>query len=81
MEAARQLQYQSAKAVSVLQPLGFLGTSKLLMRFLGVDCGQVRSPLRALSDDQARGLFEQLEPLADLFPAPLNYVSAEGVRV
>lgn len=80
-ETARQLQFHSAKVVSILKPLGFLSTSKLLMRFLGVDCGQVRSPLRAVTDDQARDLFEQLEPLAHVFPAPLNYVPVEGVRV
>lgn len=81
MEAARLLQYQSAKVVSILNPLGFLGTSKLLMRFLGVECGQVRSPLRALTEDQARDLFEQLEPVSELFPAPLNYVPVDGVTV
>lgn len=80
-EIARKLQFESARVVSMLKPLGFLATSKLLMRFLGADCGQVRSPLQALTEDQSRHLFEQLEPLADHFPAPLNYVPVEGVGV
>jgi len=81
LEEARNLQLQSAKLVAALQPFGFLAASKLLMRFLGVDCGQVRSPLRALCEDQCRALFETLEPLTELFPVPLEYVSVEKVRI
>ncbi|MDB4680305.1 dihydrodipicolinate synthase family protein, partial [Planctomycetaceae bacterium] len=81
IDAARQLQLQSAKLVSVMKPFGFLGASKLLMRFLGVDCGQVRSPLRALTEEQSQKLFETLEPFSDLFPNTLNYVSSNSVTV
>ena len=81
IDAARQLQLQSAKLVSAMKPFGFLGASKLLMRFLGVDCGQVRSPLRALAEEQGQKLFETLEPFAGLFPNTLNYVSSNSVTV
>ncbi|MBD3673164.1 MAG: dihydrodipicolinate synthase family protein [Planctomycetaceae bacterium] len=79
LEDARQLQLQSAKLVAALIPFGFLSASKLLMRYLGADCGQVRSPLRALDERRSRELFEVLEPFADLFPRKLEYVSADAV--
>jgi N-acetylneuraminate lyase len=81
IEQARQLQLQSAKLVTAIKPFGFLAASKLLMRFLGVDCGQVRSPLRALDEERSRELFETLEPFAGLFPGKLEYVSSSAVML
>lgn len=80
LDEARQLQLQSAKLVAALLPFGFLSASKMLMRYLGVDCGQVRSPLRALTEERSRELFEVLEPFGDLFPRKLEYVSSESAR-
>lgn len=81
LEQARHLQLQSAKLVAALLPYGFLSASKLLMRYLGADCGQVRSPLRALSEERSQELFGVLEPFAELFPRKLEYVSEDAVTV
>ena len=47
LEAARREQYESAKLVRALIDFGGLRAGKAIVKMLGLDCGPVRSPLRA----------------------------------
>lgn len=69
-DEARRLQAQAVEMVRVLvRPKGFISSSKVVMRHLGIDCGPVRSPLGALDSAAEARLLERLEPLAVL-PSP-----------
>lgn len=71
LEIARAEQYGSAKLVRALIDFGGLRAGKAIMKLLGVDCGPVRSPLRPMTPEDERGLFERLQSL-DIFARPLS---------
>src|SRR5205814_477831 len=60
LATARREQARSVELVRLLQGFGFLPAAKALMGLLGVDCGQVRAPLRPLSDDEVSRLRERV---------------------
>jgi N-acetylneuraminate lyase len=49
---ARKLQQQSIDMITLLGKYGGIATGKAFMKFVGVDCGQFRLPVKNMSDDQ-----------------------------
>lgn len=68
---ARQAQLQSVRMIRTLQEFGFSRASKAMMRLVGVDCGPVRLPLRAMADAEVRELWTKLQGMAG-FCRPLQ---------
>jgi N-acetylneuraminate lyase len=62
-ETARIEQAHSVDMVRILASYGFLAAAKTVMKMIGVDCGQVRVPLQALSKEQAAKLRNELEDI------------------
>ena len=62
-EAARQEQSQANALIACLNRYGFLPAAKAVMRWVGVDCGPVRLPLRSLTRPQEEQLFGELKTL------------------
>ena len=60
-ETARMEQARSVDLVRILASYGFLAAAKIVMGMIGVDCGQVRVPLQALSKEQVAKLRHELE--------------------
>lgn len=60
---AQTLQEKSVQMVGQIGPRGFLAASKRLMRFVGVDCGPVRSPLADLPAAEQEALAAALQKL------------------
>ncbi len=71
LDTARAAQRQSVALVRILQGFGTLRAGKAVMAMMGMDCGPVRSPLRAMSDREMQQLYERLRPL-DVFCRPLR---------
>jgi N-acetylneuraminate lyase len=71
METARQAQLQSVCMIRILQEFGFSRASKAMMRLVGVDCGPVRLPLRAMAEAEVRELARRLERM-DGFSRPIR---------
>jgi N-acetylneuraminate lyase len=47
--------------ISILLRFGGLPSGKAVMRFIGLDCGPVRLPVRSLSEAQEKQLRSELE--------------------
>lgn len=71
LASARLEQGKSIDLIKVLRSFGFLAASKSVMAMVGVDCGPVRPPVRNLTLQERRTLWERLSPL-DVFAAPLR---------
>ena len=63
IDDARADQRRSVRMIDVLDGYGYMGAAKCAMRLVGVDCGPVRRPLRALDDAQVAALHRDLEEL------------------
>ncbi len=61
LKAARAEQSRAQAFISILHRHGGLVAGKAAMRFVGVDCGGVRPPLRPLSPEQQQHLRRDLE--------------------
>jgi N-acetylneuraminate lyase len=74
LREARRLQWNSVRLVDTLARFGFMAASKWTMSLLGLDCGPVRPPLRALTPDQQQQLRSELldggllDPVSDSVP-------------
>ena len=68
-ETARHEQGLSVRMVEIMGKTGFLGTSKTLMKHLGVDCGPVRPPLTTFADADLVPILEELNAMDVLAPA------------
>jgi N-acetylneuraminate lyase len=71
LETARRCQLQSVKMIRILQEFGFSRASKAMMRLVGVDCGPVRLPLRAMAEAEVRELAKRLEGM-EAFSRPIR---------
>ncbi|NWG13441.1 MAG: dihydrodipicolinate synthase family protein [Acidobacteria bacterium] len=60
MQTARAEQYRSVELITLLESYGFMGSSKALMKMLGVNVGPARPPQGNLSADQLRRLSDEL---------------------
>jgi len=67
LEAVRKEQQTVANMVEILNEYGIIAGSKSLMFFLGVDCGPARPPIRSISRQESRSLYDRLSVM-DLFP-------------
>ena len=61
LPAARAEQLKTLNFVRICASFGYLPAAKAAMSLLGVDCGPVRLPLRALDNDQKARLFDSLK--------------------
>lgn len=61
LASARRDQSRAMDFIDVLSRHGGLSAGKSVMKFIGVDCGPVRLPLRAVSDAEERSLRAGLE--------------------
>jgi N-acetylneuraminate lyase len=61
LATARDLQYQSVQLVRLCAAFGHAQAAKAVMGLLGVDCGPVRLPLRALTPEQIAELRRRLD--------------------
>jgi N-acetylneuraminate lyase len=61
LAAARRDQSRAMDFIEVLNRHGGLAAGKLAMKFVGVDCGPVRLPLRPVSEREEKSLREGLE--------------------
>ena len=61
LPAARKAQLQSVRMIRILQEFGFSRASKAMMALIGVDCGPVRLPLRAMFEKEILELRRRLE--------------------
>lgn len=59
--AARRDQMRAMEFIDVLSRFGGINAGKSAMKFVGVDCGPVRLPLRQLSERDEAGLREALQ--------------------
>ena len=61
MALARERQAAANAVIQILIRHGGLVAGKAMMKFIGIDCGPARLPLRSLSDSQEERLREELE--------------------
>lgn len=61
--AARKLQHQAVQVVDRLAVSGYLPAAKALMKQFHLDCGDVRLPLKAISDSCMNEVLEELSPV------------------
>lgn len=71
LEEARRLQAITAGLMATLRDFGTVRASKALMTMVGVDCGDVRIPLRAVESREFRELFDRVRAM-ELFARPLG---------
>ena len=63
LESARRDQSRAMQFINVLDRHGGLAAGKAVMKLIGLDCGPVRLPLRAVSADHERSLHAELEQI------------------
>ena len=71
-DAARAEQRKSVAIVGVLYRHGGLRVGKAIMKLIGIDCGPVRPPLRAVDDAELRAIRAGLAGLEDAFVRPVR---------
>lgn len=65
-DEAREMQAVCVQMIERLADNGFLSASKSVMKFIGVDCGTTRLPIRPLRQDEESELFDDLQMLGCL---------------
>jgi N-acetylneuraminate lyase len=61
LATARKAQLESVRMIRVLQEFGFSRASKAMMGLIGVDCGPVRLPLRAMTRAEVTELGKRVQ--------------------
>ena len=69
--AARDAQTQATELFRIMREFGTLRAGKAIMSLVGVDCGDVRPPLRALTVPEFRQLHERVRHM-EVFARPLG---------
>ena len=69
MQRARMLQQKSIEMITLLGKYGGLATGKAYMRYIGLDCGEFRLPVKNMSSDSYRNFVIDVKELQmeDLF--------------
>lgn len=70
LETARIEQAKASALATVLRDYGVVRASKAMMGLVGVDCGDVRTPLAAVDNRELGEIFERVRSM-DLFARPL----------
>lgn len=60
---ARRLQMLSVDIIRLLGKYGGLGTGKAFMKYIGLDCGNFRSPVNNLTDDMYKAFVDDVRKL------------------
>lgn len=63
MESARELQQLSVNIVGMLEKYGGVATGKAFMKYIGVDCGGFRLPLKNLHDNEYAAFVKDVKSL------------------
>lgn len=63
IQAARQLQQQSIDMIRLLGKYGGIGTGKAFMRYVGIDCGWFRLPVKAMTEEAYELFVKDVEAL------------------
>ena len=71
MDQARNEQFASAQLVRALIDFGGIRAGKAIMKMIGIDCGPVRTPLRPMSIEEERALFDRIKDLP-IFASPIH---------
>ena len=61
--SARQLQQQSIDMIRLLGKYGGIGTGKAFMRYVGIQCGQFRLPIKPMTDSSYSEFVDDVEAL------------------
>ena len=64
LEAARKLQQKSIDMIRLLGKYGGIATGKAFMRYVGIDCGEFRSPIKNMSREDYKKFTEDIQALA-----------------
>ncbi len=71
MELARNEQFASAQLVRALIDFGGIRAGKAIMKMIGIDSGSVRTPLRPMSIEEERALYDRIKDLP-IFARPIR---------
>jgi len=71
LELARNEQFTSAQLVRALIDFGGIRAGKAIMKMIGIDCGPVRTPLRPMSIEEERALYDRIKHLP-VFVRPIR---------
>jgi N-acetylneuraminate lyase len=63
METARKLQMKSIEMIRLLGKYGGMATGKAYMRYVGLDCGEFRSPVKNMTVEAYSGFRKDVEGL------------------
>lgn len=63
LELARELQQKSIDMIRLLGKYGGIATGKAYMKYLGIDCGEFRSPVNNMSDEEYKSFSEDVKYL------------------
>lgn len=61
--SARQLQQQSIDMIRLLGKYGGIGTGKAFMKYMGIDCGQFRLPVRPMTESAYQAFAADVDAL------------------
>jgi len=75
METARREQLKSVALIQALLEHGIFRGGKAIMSLLGIDCGPVRPPLRAVEPEELREIHQKVKSLG-IFSRPLKLTAA-----
>lgn len=62
-EQARELQMISISLIGLLGKYGGLGTGKAFMRYVGIDCGSFRLPVKSMTEERYAGFIKDVKAL------------------
>lgn len=63
LSSAKKYQQKSIDMVSLLGKYGGIATGKAFMRYVGIDCGKYRSPVKNLNDEKYREFVKDVKAL------------------
>ena len=63
LDTAQELQLKSVKIVRIIVKYGGLAAQKSMMKLSGIDCGDVRAPLRPLSIQEEKSMEKDLQKI------------------
>lgn len=63
LETARQLQQKAIDMIRLLEKYGGIATGKAFMRYVGFDCGEFRSPIKNISEEEYKNFVEDVHAL------------------
>jgi N-acetylneuraminate lyase len=63
LNKARELQQKSINMISLLGKYGGIATGKAFMRYIGIDCGEFRSPVKTLTDEMYKAFVKDVRAL------------------